>query len=253
MLQSEVKSVGKSDKAVLGCICAALYGCSFANTIQAKADLNGDGKIDAISCESKVVNGRDKCQLTVNGKSVRFELENGVKHLKVVDVDSSDRFKEVYLQGAGDGDYPVDRIFRFDGKKLIDMGELGGTAFFDGSGRVVVTGWLAGFVDSYGVMRYDKSKHRFVSEAIPDLYPMDTQTKATKPFSVYTNSECKKTLIQVRAGDKVKLVAAKVIRISSRKNPVDDVRVLIRTKHGMLGWVEKKVIQTRVKQFPCAG
>src|SRR5687768_3831618 len=87
------------------------------------ADLNGDGKPEAISVDWKVD-------------------DSEVRGITVVDLDSGDKFKEVAVHmGLTDSDASV-TVYGFDGKALKELGNVHALTEARGNGIILSDTWV---------------------------------------------------------------------------------------------------------------
>jgi hypothetical protein len=102
------------------------------------ADLDGDESMDAIYFDavSDEVTAKMKSTLTINGKDFSPELHRNGRWLSygatsncgqqyyLIDLDSSDKYKELAIQDVGESDNQQTYFYRYDGKHLIYLGSI---------------------------------------------------------------------------------------------------------------------------------
>ncbi len=85
-----------------------------------KVDLNGDGKLDKI-----VVTPTDQgVVLNINGLKYDYNhFGNLAEEFAIIDIDESDKFKEIVISDYGPSSDDTSIFFCFDGKKIVYMNE----------------------------------------------------------------------------------------------------------------------------------
>lgn len=108
-------------------------------------DLDSDGTIDKITLkhivnekEEEYSSERDYYTLEYNGKSI-YDHWDGMGSVGIVDLDSRDKYLDIWVYDDGPSDDPGYYFFRKVGNKIIKMGELGVERSFlcDGKGRIL--------------------------------------------------------------------------------------------------------------------
>ncbi len=231
---------------------SALCSAKDKDVFSAKVDLNGDGKIDIISISPKKHVRFAQYTLTVNGTTVPCMLSETVDGIRIIDIDKKDKYKEIEAYTYGPSDDFASRLFRWDGKRLIDMGDIPGWAKLLGSGRIAVQYWV-GFAYKNEVYGVDAKtvKLRLIEAA--DLLEMGSKTTTSAKLTLYTSPKCVTPIAEVASGKPVTLVAGKELPSKTpRKDYGDGYSILVKTKSGLLGWAPMVKVMKNVKSFPCA-
>lgn len=108
-------------------------------------DLDSNGTTDKITLkhivnekEEEYSSERDYYTLEYNGKSI-YDHWDGMGSVGIVDLDSRDKYLDIWVYDDGPSDDPGYYFFRKVGNKIIKMGELGVERSFlcDGKGRIL--------------------------------------------------------------------------------------------------------------------
>jgi hypothetical protein len=95
-------------------------------TFSGSYDLDGDGKSENISMTFyRVEDANQDSALQIGGSTLKIGLVE-LAGLYVVDLDKSDRFKEVAVVEHGESDYMKTYFFRYDGSGIVSLGSIHG-------------------------------------------------------------------------------------------------------------------------------
>ena len=107
---------------------------------QASADLDGDGKADSVKLQF-TDDTASEFVLTVNDQKITGSGENIENKINIVDIDTSDKYKEIAIQEDGPSDDYLTHFYFYDGNKLQLIGLIDGLcadkAHTAGNGTVV--------------------------------------------------------------------------------------------------------------------
>lgn len=209
--------------------------------LSASADLDGDGRPETI----RVTGGEGSTfSLKVGRVTATGTLENGdPDELKLVDVVTSDRFKEIAVHTFGPSDDDEYAVFRYDGKTLVEIGHFSRWPTFVGNGIVYVDNW-EGFWKSRQKHVWSESRARF--ELVPQpFHHVGVDVTVTKPFPLLVTrpvpSGPKPTRVaRTKPGTKAHIVLAERPEDArcgdGREDPFSCRWYLVRTGSGLLGW-----------------
>ena len=218
----------------------------------ATADLDGDGKEETI--------GFDPMPTGIVAYALRVDKTTGGRFgeqptLAVVDLDASDKSKELLIVEGGDNDLRDYTMFRYDGKKLIELGKFGGQVPSDpeisGNGFVTFGAWQGFYTRTVKLARDPKGK---LAELVPELYAVGVDIDVKTTFPLYATRAKKLVLARTKAGSKVTLVA----HDPAPKCKAGDLGFepcdwfLVRSSTGLLGWVSFGELSAAV-DLPFAG
>ncbi|MHA7627652.1 hypothetical protein [Corallococcus sp. M7] len=207
------------------------------------ADLDGDGKKDAISAFWIHVEG--KFHLRVN--QVKTQDDNGgteVGTLSTIDLDRSDRFKEVVVTT---GFLKDNYIYRYDGKTLTLLGVVRNMVSVPGDGTLLEDD------DHEFWVRHDR--HVFNAktgklERVPqELYAVNTPATVAQSFVLTYGARDKVPVATLATGSKVEVLAALLVDGHHPMPRYRDYRYLVRSASGLLGWVPSKGLDAKLS-FP---
>jgi len=120
-------------------ICDSFQGTSVDQGEEITVDLNGDGREEKVRYECRyasvgsryveaelLINGEDYIQ-TVEDALVSLEscTTQQVANYRIVDIDSTDSYKEILIADAGPSGDPAITFFRFTGEELFCLGTVG--------------------------------------------------------------------------------------------------------------------------------
>lgn len=109
--------------------------------VEGKHDLNQDGWPDDISVLTVGDFGRDKeIQTYIKVNEVKQEFYMDYTHngeVRLVDLDKRDKFIEIAIFDEGPSGDPHYKIFRYDGQKLHEIGQIDSGALMDGQGKLL--------------------------------------------------------------------------------------------------------------------
>jgi hypothetical protein len=219
----------------------------------AKADLDGDGKEEAISFEP-LPTGVIAYALRAGDATIGRFIDDQ-PHVVVVDLDSSDKTKELMIVQGGDNDLRDYTLFRYEKKKLIEIGKFGGQIPSDpeitGNGFVTVGAWQGFYTRT---VKFARDKTGKLNELVPELYAVGVDVEVKATFPMYTTRAKKDVLGRTKVGSKVTLVAhdpsPKCAAGESGFQACD--WFLVRSSTGLLGWVLYSDLEKGV-DLPFAG
>jgi hypothetical protein len=210
----------------------------------ASADLDGDGKPEAISVQWDRV-GK---QFVLNVGSITFRHTAGdfeVRGVSVIDIDGGDKWKEVVVHmGLLSGDY-YNRtfVYGFDGNELKELGYTHNLAEVRGNG-IVLADWWMGFWnlrEKYTLDREAWKLHRVPQE----LYFVGAEATVKQSFPIVHSSKDKAVVANLAEGSKIQVLAS---------TPVDpktlDCWYLVKSSSGLLGWTKHKNLRNKTEGLP---
>jgi hypothetical protein len=195
-------------------------------------DLNNDGKLDTISIS--IVKGSSKFTLTVNQAKVTGFLGSAPGDADfepdgfyIVDIDTSDNYKEIAVHSPGPSDDDVYLIYYYDGKSLHKMGKLSRWPTFSGNGIVLVENW-GGFwriKDKYIVEKGTRKLKKVPQE----FYYVGVVGQVKNSFPIYFSRQSKAVVANLQPGSQVSIVLADLTAAPKEW-------YLIKSATGLLGW-----------------
>ena len=200
-------------------------------TIQtATADLDGDGKVDKITLKLFFKYGEaGSYALQVNNAMIKGDLTPPIEGFKIIDIDKSDKFKEIAINTPGPSDDYESIVFWYDGKALKQVAHFDGVASFYGHGVVDIRDWM-GFWEIHRRYTLD-SKTRTLKEIPQQFYSVGSKAKVREAFKIYARQEQigKKgaaPIVTLRAGGSATVLLW---------DPVSKY-YLVKTDSSILGW-----------------
>jgi len=151
----------------------------------AKADLNGDGKMEEIAISKHGLYGG--FILNVDKISIIGQLEDDIDGFVIVDIDTVDKYKEIAVHTPGPSGDDQYLIYNYDGKTVKEMGKLERWPKFFGDGTVIVQDWM-GFWSKKD--KYVLNKERRALDLIPqELYNVGIEAEVIESFPLYKSRQ----------------------------------------------------------------
>ncbi|WP_040952168.1 hypothetical protein [Gorillibacterium massiliense] len=173
---------------------------------QLAVDLNGDSLADVITfCGQK---GDYELKLQVNGKEYAGLANNLTGSIAIVDLDKSDRYREIAIPEEGPSSDPKTMYFSIDeGGNVISLGKIqgsGSSVTLNGDGTLVTSRQRGQILQTW----FHEQDYRLTAdrklEAIPRaLYDMNTEVTVLKSFALLKDKGSAETGWTLQPGDKV--------------------------------------------------
>lgn len=214
-----------------------------------RADLNGDGKPEAISVKWNENNGSPDFVLTVGSATHRMKVGAEVQGLSILDVDSSDTLKEVAVHtGMTDTD-SIAILFRYDGKSLKPMGSVPALTEVKGNGIILSDSWR-GFWNSRDkyVVEPKTEKLTLVPQ---EFYYVGQEATVRESFPITQTRSDKKPVAQLAVGSRIQVVIA--TRVPVPGGPHTALVYLVKSSTGLMGWTTSEVLSAKTDGLTWAG
>lgn len=182
---------------------------AFKSGEKISVDVNGDGQKENIIYKNL---GEAGYSLTVNDIEVEnTKYTNLADFIAVVDVDKSDKYKELLISDYGPSSDDFSTFYYFDGSKLIDMGETAGVIEYneiriDSSGSFsantrgqILQTW---FFDKYYTLT---DEHKIV-EIPHEVYVTDYDVFVKQPIKLFTDRNLQSSSFDLVEGQIVKII-----------------------------------------------
>jgi len=222
-----------------------------------ETDLNTDGKIDKISLLYRKNIGDDFLYekivstsiLLING--ISQEVNNLTYDLKIVDIDKKDKYHEVmivytlYSGGSGHD------IYKFDGKTIKKIGSFPAWLEFTGY-NIMYADFNQEFWSKRERYVFNVKKNVFVHTPQELYYLGKKNVLINKDFPVYLNRSNLNSLIKLKAGSYITLLAVDYSEKSckNKSGKINDWGCewyLIKSSSGLLGWVRRYNLREHLK------
>ncbi len=236
---------------VIGLFFIISLGSTLDFLTEAQVDLNGDGKSEKISISEITELGGfvlkvDK--ISVRGKtSAEDEKVDG---FIIVDIDTTDRYKEIAVHTPGPSDDDEYLIFWYDGKLIREMGRLSRWPDFPGNGIVLVKDWM-GFWSKTD--KYLLNKKTRTLQLVPqELYYVGIEARIKETFPIYKSREGSDIVANLKPGSKIFILVCD----PSPQGLINFARwwYLIKSETGLVGWTRlgSDTIRGKVEGLPWA-
>lgn len=183
--------------------------------------------------------------IEINGVKKRIYLES-FKDIAIIDLDTTDEYKEVVVLDDGPSADPYFHIFRYDGEKLYQVCEVYGVyrheyILFDTKGSIMDMNCYIEFLDTHIVNQYYTCKDDVVEIVHTDYESALNKTYTIRRDMCFAFTECDiddenvyldiNDLYNLKKGDKIKL-----IRMDN-----DNERYYIQLPDGRKGYMSTRV------------
>ncbi len=212
---------------------------------EASADLNGDGTAEQIILTG--IEGLSTFALNISGLVLNDAFDGGAPdNMEIIDIDKSDKYKEIWVSSPGASDDYENLIYWYDGKEIhrIENPFAFMQPSFPGNGFVYTSYW-AGFYIRTEKYQYDPSSRSFTR--IPQYaYYVGIKVNVLKPFTIYADEVLKQKVALLSKDSEIDIILERCTDALSGNI------LLIRSQTGLIGWVKEEGI-TEFLQLPCAG
>ncbi len=218
---------------------------------QATVDLNGDGQPEQIRLDT--VENSSRFTLWVNDHKISAFLgetpddsEMAPDGFFVVDLDTSDKYKEIAVHTPGPSDDDAYSLFWYDGKALRQVGNVSRWPTFVGNGIVLVDDWQ-GFWTRRKKYVLDRESHqlRFVPQ---EFYYVGIQGTVATSFPIYYQRNSKNVVANLLPGSKIDILVCDL----AEPDNYGKQWYLIRSTTGLVGWARLDSFQGKIPDLPWA-
>lgn len=201
-------------------------------------DVDGDGGPESITVT--MGEGYGEFTLSIDGMTTVGMFEMGdTDGFAVVDIDSSDPYKEIAVHTPGPSDDDEYLIYFYDGTSIKEMGRLSRWPKFSGNGIVLVDGWM-GFWSIRDKYVLDK-RTRILRHVPQELYYVGVEAHAKKSFPVYKSRTGSDVIANTMPNSNFLILACDPSpKCLNKYGEVDNYSCdwyLIKTVTGLVGWV----------------
>ncbi|WP_375765048.1 hypothetical protein NR798_25365 [Archangium gephyra] len=211
----------------------------------ASADLDGDGKPEAISVQW--AQGDAQFVLKVGGATLRGKTNDAeVRGVTVIDVDGGDKWKEVAVDmGLTDDDHRS-IVYGFDGKALKELGSTHALTEVRGNGIVLSDTWM-GFWNLREKYALDRKAWK-LNRVPQELYFVGTEATVKQSFPILRSTKDKAVVANLAEGSKIQVLAA-----TPEDPKTQDSWYLVKSSTGLLGWTRTQNLHDKTEGLPWAG
>lgn len=201
------------------------------NVQYAKVDLNKNGVKDVI----KIHNISDTSILSINKQSIKLN-PNGYPYcsgrFSIIDIKSSDKFKEIQINFEEDGGYRSTGFYYYNGKSIIKMGYIIGSYKSTNRKGTVTIGKWCGFLTYY--VDYKLTKNHTLQKVVKNTYPVNKKSRSLIAVTLQKSPTYSKKVLTLKKGEKITIVG---ISFKKNKKGFNDNWLLIKNSKGKTGWV----------------
>jgi hypothetical protein len=220
---------------------------------EATGDLDGDGKNEVVHVEMDP-NQDGRCLIIVGElKAIVPDLWEEGCTVEIVDLDATEKKRELLATGSSANDYRTMVFYRFEKKALKVLGSVTGmlssTPEIGGGGFVVIPIW-AGFFSQKKKLVLEKDK---LAELVPELYSVESKVKVKGALALVAHRDKKDVLARLKVGSEIDLLAydpSPKCKADKEIEPCD--WFLVRSSSGLLGWVTFEALEAGA-ELPWAG
>lgn len=211
-----------------------IYAQSFDFKYNTKTDLNSDGVIDEIMLKSN--ESSNDFVLTINGKKITGNLGDQIDGMVVVDINKSDKFKEIAVHSPGPSDDDVFKLYWYNGTEIIALNELSRWPEFPGNGIVYVKNW-EGFWTSNDKYRLDNTTRKLI-HVEQFAYYIGLKITIKKGFKIFKEKDLKNEVALLNDNSEIEIILC-----DKKGYDYDDYKYLIKSGTGLLGWSNFKSME----------
>lgn len=183
-------------------------------------DLNGDGTDDIVKLGLIEDQGDfSSFILTVNNIQVRGKHSYNVDNFLIVDLDRSDKQKEVAVHTPNANGPDEYIIYKYDGTAIKEIGRTYSTTTFNGDGTVDVVSYMP-FWDKSDTYIFDRDKDELVWVEKKE-YDIEVECAVIEPMAVHHVIDSRGFDGYLDKGQKIKILKAKVIDNCEKTGPYD--------------------------------
>ena len=210
----------------------------------AEADLDGDGIPEKVSVSQITEHG--DFLLTIDKISVKGKVGlEKVDGFAVVDIDTSDRYKEIAIHNPGPSDDDEYLIYWYDGKSIKEMGLLSRWPKFLGNGTVIVGDWMGFWMRK---KLYVLSNETRTLKIIPqEFYYVGIGTTVKESFPLYETRNESKIVTYLTPKSKIFILLSDW----PSEERMGKGWFLIKSEGDVIGWT-RKLSHDTVENLPVA-
>lgn len=216
-------------------------------TTKKYTDLNGDGieeKVEIFISKEEPF----KFELKVNDINIKgsfgesdFECDG----FMIVDIDTSDKFKEIAVHSPGPSDDDVYIYYHYDGKNLKEIGRISRWPIIKGNGIIYVKDWM-GFWEK--VEKYVLDNISWTLLRVPqEFYYVGIEGKVKESFPIYQNRSYKEIVANLAKDSKILILAC-----APQNKDFLERDYLLKSETNLLGWCKERVLLEKVSNLPLA-
>ncbi|MCP3102553.1 hypothetical protein LZ198_27130 [Myxococcus sp. K15C18031901] len=221
-----------------------------APVTSATVDVDGDGKPESLTLEWSE-DAPKPYVLKVGSATIQgASKEEAVSGFTIVDLDASDRRKEIAVHtGNTDEDARTD-LFSYDGKKLKALGSVPKLTEVKGNSIILSDQWK-GFWNQRDKFTYD-AKAGKVSEVPQELYYVGSlEAKVRQSFPITYGRADKKPVANLAVGSTIQVLAATLVTAPGGRSRT--YVYLVKSSTGLMGWVPGPELVEKTEGLPIAG
>ena len=206
----------------------------------AVVDLNGDGKAERVSLTDRKEDGRFVLRIGTQSINGRTQTQEYAASLLVLDIDASDKCKEIAVYSSAPSDWDEYLIYWYDGKTIREVGALSPSADFTGKG-IVYGGTSMGFWWRKDRYRLNAKTHR-LEETPQELYYVGVSAPVQSSFPLCA--------VRTAVGKKDAAVIANLRAKSTAHilcyHPTDKC-YLVKSESGIMGWAKESTLSENME------
>ena len=133
-------------------------------TIKGKYDLNKDGIKDVINLVlQKHSDTKVETYIEINGIKQEFYMDYTYDgKVSLIDLDRNDKFVEIAVFDEGPSADPNYTFYRYDGKEIYDIGNIGDFALINGDGKLLPKGYISDFEPTFYSAWLEIENNKFI-------------------------------------------------------------------------------------------
>ena len=201
---------------------------------QETIDLDSDGDSEIIKIE--LIQGTYyQFILKIADQEIRDTLGEGINGFQIIDIDKTDKYKEIAVHSSGPSNDDEYKIYWYDGDTIKKMAFIERWPTFLGNGIVYVDNWEGFWTkrDKYLLNKNDRTL-----DHIPQFaYYIGIKIRVENSFTIYREKDLKDEVALLSKYSEIELLLC-----DTEKKEGDKYLYLIKSESGLVGWTRSDVL-----------
>ena len=172
-------------------------------------DLDGDRKPELVRVAVFATSGEwyDRCVIEVNQAMIAVRGDGFLPEYRIVNVDTTDRYREIIIVEQGHGGFYANRLFRYDGASIRQIGVFPMAASVLGNG-IVESNCLGSVLSTwFYVCRYEMDSSGVFEEVEPETIELNLPVVLRRELTIHENRDPGSAKSVLKSGERATVVA----------------------------------------------